>query len=120
MVNSAMITTPAKTIRQAVRDVCPGCLDAQECYRKVKNSIGLSSTFRARDPGIVASEWRKMTTSSGFAEALERCSFQTDAEAAAAMGCSQSKINEWRRGVRPVPQYIMILVRCLENKEGKK
>jgi len=113
------MTTPAKTIRQAVRDVCLGCLDAQECYRAVKDAIGLSSTFRARDQGIVASEYRKMTASFGFADALERCGFTTDAEAAEAMGCSHSKINEWRSGARPVPQYIMILVRCLEGATGR-
>jgi hypothetical protein len=69
--------TPAATIRKATRDLCTHCIDRalpghdpeatarwieiyHDCYKIVRDQLGLTMATRNRDIGLVASELRKM------------------------------------------------------------
>ena len=46
--------------------------------------------------------------------------FHTQVEAAETMGVSLSSVEKWERGARVVPQYIMLLMNCMEMLERRQ
>jgi hypothetical protein len=54
-----------------------------------------------------------------FKEKLSELGFKTHAQAAEALGVARTTITMWTTGANPVPESIVLFLKCLENGRSK-